>query len=215
MYNKEEHFKVEFIEVVNGRERKRGKFFCILNGKTYNSPGGIRNAIKAAGYSVKEYYDKYYRLPDEGFCEMCGQEAIFKGLVIGYGKVCSIGCKNRHPDHIDIVSNRFVRNPEALESYRFKIGEYYNNLPDGTLRERRAKGIETTKRNHGDDYFKCLGKFANDILQEMCKEDPDKRRNIVSKMLDTKTKNGTFKNGMSGRLNEIEISGKNIYLSGV
>lgn len=82
-YNKEEHLIVEREELsANGRVYKRGKFYCITNGKTYDSLGGLRNAIRPM--TIEAYYREFYMLESEGKCEMCGKATTFRNVIDGF-----------------------------------------------------------------------------------------------------------------------------------
>lgn len=59
---KDEHFVVTGTEKRGNRFIKVGKFYCLLNGKTYDTMYGLRNAIRVYGYTSKQYYDEFYKI---------------------------------------------------------------------------------------------------------------------------------------------------------
>ena len=60
----------------------------------------------------KQYYDKFYKKSDEGFCNTCGKITPFLGLSKGYQKHCCSKCAQIDPQ----VDNVFVkRNPRQLK----------------------------------------------------------------------------------------------------
>nr|QMP82985.1 MAG: hypothetical protein [Caudoviricetes sp.] len=199
MYLKEEHFVLERTEIRGKREIKIGKFYFILTNKTYNTLGGIRNAIRPFGFTVKQYYDLYYKTEEEGKCIICGNECKFKNLVVGYGEYCSDVCFNKSPEKRKKISNRFVNNPEKFESYK--------KLRKSNWDARTEEEINKAKVNYRLGQLKidpelkrnnC--KKANERLQQLCKENPNKRVEIVNKTLATKIANNSFGNGISGKV---------------
>lgn len=72
--------------------------------------------------SIKEYYDRFFRLPDEGVCIYCGRETAFGSLVKGYPfSVCKY-CKNKKPETIE----KQKRGRKKLYEQRRKQNGYYN-----------------------------------------------------------------------------------------
>lgn len=115
MYNKTEHLILETTELRGKREVRIGKFFCILNNKTYTTLGGLRNAIKPK-MKIKEYYDIYYKQESEGYCKECNGTTNFKDLLTGYLNFCSNGCFNKDPIKREKISKRF-ENKDTLEKF--------------------------------------------------------------------------------------------------
>ena len=48
--------------------------------------------------TTKDYYDKYFKKPNEGICEVCGKETKFASIPEGYKRVCSVSCGQKHPE---------------------------------------------------------------------------------------------------------------------
>ena len=72
--------------------------------------------------SLREYYDKYLKKPEEGICPYCGKETKFLNLSEGYAKTCNRYCSNMYKYGVD--------NPAKSE-------------------EVKKKAKETAMRNHG------------------------------------------------------------------
>jgi len=78
----------------------------IINNSIQCKICGLNTTIRALGnhlyhshknITLKEYYDKYLRKPNEGICVVCGKETKFLGITRGYNRTCSIHCKNLDP----------------------------------------------------------------------------------------------------------------------
>lgn len=205
MYNKAEHFVVEKTENRNGRIVKIGSFYCITNGKTYPTLGGLRNGIRPTKLSVEEYYIEYYKTPDEGKCIVCDSKTAFDNVVDGYKKYCSISCSNKSLDHRCRVSTRFERSPETLDSYLIKRKTWYSNLSVEDKKVISDKRVKTTLSNNPNHFFE-LGRKASVACQELYKNDPSRREAAIKKTLETKRKNDSFVNGMSGKVKQFEYN---------
>jgi len=59
----------------------------------------IGNHLKKHNISGKEYFDRFYKKEDEGFCKNCKKETKYKDLVSGYRKYCSISCRNEDEEY--------------------------------------------------------------------------------------------------------------------
>lgn len=69
---------------------------CLICNKEFKNLGNhfrYRHNITA-----KEYYDKYIRQKDEGYCKQCGKETQFRGVTIGYRNFCSISCSRSNEE---------------------------------------------------------------------------------------------------------------------
>ena len=53
---------------------------------------------KAHNMSTKDYYDKYLKTDKEDICPICGNTNNFININVGYCRVCSVSCGQKHPD---------------------------------------------------------------------------------------------------------------------
>ena len=72
---------------------------CKICGKEFKTldPIGL-HLKKFHNMTHKEYYDKFYKKPDEGFCKTCGNPTIFRKLCEGYKQFCSSTCASRNKE---------------------------------------------------------------------------------------------------------------------
>ena len=64
---------------------------CNECSSTYPSKKGLCIHI-AQTHNTKDYYDKYLKHPNEGYCTVCGNPTKFRKLSAGYDKTCSSEC---------------------------------------------------------------------------------------------------------------------------
>ena len=182
------------LEICKGNSYNmlKGKFYCCLNGKTYNSLGGLRNGIRPYFATVKEFYDTYYKTPDEGICVVCGKEANFINVVRGYSRVCSDVCHCKDPLHRKKVSSRFENNPEKLEAALLKMKQTNAAKPQEMKDQVSKARMATLYSRYGKDYM------SKKALRQWAKLTPEQRSEIGQRTLKTKIKNGNLNcNGMS------------------
>ena len=65
---------------------------CKECGIDIRSIRGLAQHVKFHGLSSKEYYDKFYRKDNEGFCKEHGNQTRWINLSKGYLKHCSLAC---------------------------------------------------------------------------------------------------------------------------
>ena len=62
---------------------------CKICGKEIkDSPKSLPTHLRSHDITSKEYYDKFIRKENEGFCIVCGKEAIFMSVNKGYSDRC-------------------------------------------------------------------------------------------------------------------------------
>ena len=72
------------------RKRRFNIMQCEICGKQSKQLG--RHVSMVHKISVKDYYDKYLKQPNEGFCEYCHKETKFVSLRHGYCNTCGYSC---------------------------------------------------------------------------------------------------------------------------
>lgn len=99
---------------------------------------------------AKEYYDTYYRKPDEGFCVVCGTEVPFNRF--GYHtKSCSVECSNK------------LRFPVTLEFWKAKgLSDEAALIKLTDVQSRFSKQVKNRKSNTTLQYFLDKGLSETD-----------------------------------------------------
>lgn len=88
---------------------------CKETGKSFNSCRGFLNHLRGLNMTSKQYYDKHYKQEGEGIC-YCGKDTTYGAFK--YNKYCSDSCACKSLEHRKSVSEKFINNPSALESFR-------------------------------------------------------------------------------------------------
>ena len=194
----------------NGRKMRRGKFYNFLNGQTYHSLGGLANSLRFSGYTMKQFYDAFYKEHDEGFCAECGSPTRFNNIVDGYSRFCNKGCHSRSAEHRAIISNRFVGCPEKLELAlrRQKMTNAFKSAEERAQRAERQ--LRTVYDRYGDDYL------SNRAKQQWANKSAEERKEIGAKSVAVKRRNGTLNvSGKSGyKRHKIVLGGKEFSYQG-
>jgi hypothetical protein len=207
-YNKDDHLIVNNVEIKGTRKYKKGSFYCILNGKTYDDLMGLRNAIKPV-MSSKDYYDLYYKKEDEGFCLECNSATSFISVFDGYNKYCANNCYFKTVDHKEIVSNRFIKNPQKLEQFRERSIKTRAKRTPEQLEDMRIRKNSTVKARYGDKYL------SNRVKNQWKLKTKEDIANQIEKAKNTKKINGTAEYNSYVHANkEILINGVSIFCQG-
>lgn len=97
---------------------------CKICGKEFKRIYSHINHIH--NITLKEYYDKFFRIDDEGICLECGRPTNFKNFKYGYRKFCSPECSHKSTIVREKAKNTLldrygVYNPMQSEEIRNKI----------------------------------------------------------------------------------------------
>ena len=121
---------------------------CLCCGKKINVKGLGRHISTKHGLSSKEYYDKYLKKENEGFCLNCKNETKFRRISCGYSKFCSPKCQNsnnfnpmKNHEYLEKTIQKMSKSHLGIKSYNFgkhlsekqrlkisfSLKEYYKN----------------------------------------------------------------------------------------
>lgn len=162
---------------------------CKVTNKKFNNARGFLNHLRTLNISSKEYYDKFYRKENEGIC-YCGNLTRYHGF--SYKKYCSTKCKNKSDEHKKCVSEKFINDPKALESFREK--RKLLNINYKLIINKRRKSISEKCKKMGISEYEYYSEHSRNAIKNMGKE---KFREVILKGMDTKEKNHNF-GGKSG-----------------
>lgn len=157
----------------------------------FNLAMHIRNTHS---FSTKEYYDKFYREGDDGYCPVCGKETAFKTLSYGYGRFCSKKCTqawkkfndNKEPitckvcgleitgDSTPKIISKFIRH--LKDEHNLTSKEYYDSYlkkPGEGICPICGKPTKYLKYTAGYNKFcstDCQHKYLNGINSDLQKQ---------------------------------------------
>ena len=209
-YKKEDHFIIFETIFQSCRNKKIGEFYCVLDGIKHTSLRSFANSLRKFNYTSKQYYDEFFATYDEKICVECKKNPTsFKNISEGYNTYCSSSCNSKSEKHRKIVRNRFVNNEEKklISNKKRKIA--MSMKTDDELKDISRRIVETTKRNHGEDYL------SNRVKKQWVNTSEEKKKLIVEKVNQTKLKNGTMGFDIFKNTNKkITIDGKLYYCQG-
>ena len=152
------------------------KYKCEICGRETTTARNFAIHIvkKHKDITLKEYYDKFLKKPDEGICKTCGKPTRFLCIERGYRSFCCRNCIFKNDEVNEKKTNTFIKihgstspmkDEKVLEKMRQtnmeRIGTPYAlNNP-----EKRALGKQTKLREHGDENWNNHEKY-----KETCKE---------------------------------------------
>lgn len=118
--------------------------------------------------NIHNYYDKYFKKPNEGICIVCGKSTKYKGGLIGYARTCSISCGQKHPD-------------TRLKMSKTNLERYGATNPYGS-KEIRNKIKQHNLEKYGVENTFCLpGVNEKAIKNSHSKESEEKRKQTCFK----------------------------------
>lgn len=100
---------------------------CYICNKEFANTRNLSVHIRTAHrISYKDFYDKYVKRPDEGYCHNCGKPTPFIKLSRGYLQYCSRKCANTDKESLkrraqNNLKKYGVTYPQSLQSVKDKI----------------------------------------------------------------------------------------------
>ncbi len=157
---------------------------CRVTNKTFNSARGFLNHLRTLNLSSKEYYDKFYLKDGEGKC-YCGNQTKYHAF--SYKTFCSTKCKNGSEEHRKCVSERFIKNPQALENFREKKKSLNIDYPK--LIEKRQNTISKKCQKLGISEYQYYSQHSKNAFKNISKEKLAER---TLKAMETREKNNNL-----------------------
>jgi len=130
--------------------------------------------------SLKEYYDKHLKKPEEGHCLYCKKETKFLNLSEGYAKACNRYCSNMYkygvdnPAKSEVVKKKAKTNLDRYGAENVFASEYgkqkirETNLEKfGTESAMQSEEVKQTLRNNIEKRHGGLGGASKTILEKM------------------------------------------------
>lgn len=143
---------------------------CKICGKEFINGNYLSAHLKFKEHiSSQQYYDKYLRKPNEGFCEVCHKPTRYIGLDRGYQVCCSRQCANKEKGikisktvHAHTKEQKLVikkkREKTCIERYGVKsnlqLKRYSNTQKDNSNKQKNKKthhssfGLTAIKASH-------------------------------------------------------------------
>jgi hypothetical protein len=146
---------------------KYNLFICEECGKTYEKSQNFSHHINKK-HSKKEYYDKWIKENDEGFCKICGKETKFLGFRLnrGYEKCC---CKEHLTKYLYIA-----RTNNNLEKYGVE-----NVFQSDNIKEKSKK---TKKERYGNENYLNIEKSKQTCIKKYGEEYAIRNAEVYNKM---------------------------------
>ena len=125
---------------------------CQLCGKEILTINGLVNHLQLNhNISTKDYYDKYMKKEGEGICKICGKEAKFHNLNMGYKPTCSINCGRKYSEQI----HKNDKIPEFIcKECGFKLNTATSYKGFRKMMIRHINGHNMTEKEYYDKHLK-------------------------------------------------------------
>ncbi len=123
---------------------------CEICGKELTSTKSMSHIPLIHKITIKQYFDKYLRKTNEGFCLECGNETKFLGIFLRYQKFCSLKCSNTNTTRKQKFSKSYKENDiEIIKEKRYNTNFIrYGNRNANQVREIKKKIVETCLRKY-------------------------------------------------------------------
>ena len=161
---------------------------CQICGKEFEDNNYLSAHLKFQEHiTSKDYYDKYFKQPNEGICIVCGKETKYHNIVKGYSLCCSRDCANKEKgikisdkkqSYTDEQKQKIKSKREitCLEKYGFKSNLQISEIIEKNhTKEIRQKAIATCEKHMLDGTIKGQNveqswKTRHNKIQQYCKE---------------------------------------------
>lgn len=132
------------------------KYYCKICDRECISVKGLSKHIRIThNIEVKEYYDKYERKENEGYCVVCGNEVKFNRFKYS-SKTCSIKCKN------------LIKFPVTIEFWKIRgYSELDSIIKIKELQTKASKSRKNPRSNTTIEYFMKRGLSRTDAISAL------------------------------------------------
>jgi len=141
---------------------------CKICNKIFKTNRGLSLHIaQSHNLNIKDYYDQYIKLDEDGKCLVCGKETNFKNITYGYFKYCSSKCSANSNDTIEkrkqtklkIYGNEnYVNAEKSSQTWKNKSKEEIDDIV--------TKRFDTHKEKYGVKFFTNREKFKQTSLDK-------------------------------------------------
>ena len=93
--------------------------------------------------TMKEYYDKFFKLKNEGFCKKCNHETKYRSFMDGYHECCSIKCSKNLTKKLKKQSQRskiFSNKEESKKRTSFQMKKYWTEERKNIQKKKMLNG---------------------------------------------------------------------------
>jgi hypothetical protein len=106
----------------------------------------ISNPNKNCKMTIKEYYDKFLRKSNEGYCKICGKETSFYSIAKGYKyDICGV-CKSINPDRNKKIKETKLKNKIIFECTKLE-NDYHGFKIQCKICNRKFKNYRSLSRH--------------------------------------------------------------------
>lgn len=132
---------------------------CEICGKLINRNFNV-HLSKEHNISSKEYYDRFLKKEEDGFCLNCHKETKFININEGYRKYCSKNCLYNSSSRIDKIKRTKIEN-DSYKKQGEKLTSFYKNKDEDFFEKRTEKMKSTKLEKYGDENFVNKEKALN------------------------------------------------------
>ena len=132
---------------------------CNFEAKSYNILG--HHLKYTHNLSTQDYYNIYFKQPDEGICKTCGKETNFLGFNYGgYAPYCSLKCANSNKD----------KRKKGVQTIRNKNNGGWISIPEESKKIGQKKRKQSLIDHFGDNYGSILTNKGKEKREKTCLE---------------------------------------------
>ena len=151
---------------------------CIICNKEIKSGCALSKHVHIKhNLLAKEYYDKYIKQPNEGFCLTCGKPTPFLKFSKGYQKHCNASCAQKDPNVNNIFkANNPQKNQECKEKSKQTCLERYGCEYSLQSKKVRDKGKVTLLDKYGVQNIYQLPSIQTKARRNSHKQEANQKR---------------------------------------
>jgi len=159
---------------------------CAICEKPFNNANGLSKHIfnQHKDISKKSYYDTFIK-EREPIC-YCGKEKRFRDLGAGYGKYCSIECRNNSETFGSYIRDRSVGKKQSKETIEKRIRNTFQV-------EKEEKRKSTMMEKYGVDNPSKIDEIKEILSKKITGRKNPRKLDQQEKIINAKRKNGTIR----------------------
>ena len=120
-------------------------------------------------FTIKEYYDKYFKEDTDDKCAVCGNPTTFKKRGWRYNKFCSISCGTKYQNMMYTDVEREILNKKRLATIEQELGAEFGKRISEGHRKRTLDAKQATSKKLSESHQRYVNSLSSAEQDELSK----------------------------------------------
>lgn len=143
---------------------------CRCCDRVFTTRSGLSVHLRVAhSFTIKEYYDKYFKEDTDDKCAVCGNPTTFKKRGWRYNKFCSISCGTKYQNMMYTDAEREKLNEKRLTTIEQRLGSEFGERISAGHRKRSVEEKRVTSKKLSESHQRYVNSLSKAEQEELSK----------------------------------------------